>query len=191
MAHAHVAGPISQRARNFCAFYVVHLDPTQAAKEAGYSPRTAKFQGRRLMDDPAIQAEISRQQRSLAHRTCISQERVLRELARVAFFDVRSVVTWEDGALRLRDSAEIADDDAAAISEIVVQYARKGLNVRVKAHNKLPALFKIGEHLGIFKAADLHFTQVNIFPAQDELEAKLYDDLDAMATALTAGDESC
>jgi phage terminase small subunit len=87
----------------------------------------------------------------------ISTQRVLDELAVVAFFDIRNVFTWEvndDGETKIRtgsvrslSSKNISEQAAHAIREI--RQGSKG-EIRIKMHNKLEALEKIGRYLGMW-----------------------------------------
>lgn len=93
--------------------------------------------------------------------TGISIGRVLTELAKIGFSDIRQAVKWGDGISVVNDegqptisngialvgSDKISDDTAAAISEVA--QTREGL--RVKFHDKRAALVDIGRHLGMFK----------------------------------------
>lgn len=150
----------------FVAEYLIDLNATQAAIRAGYSKRTANEQGSRLLTNVSVKAAIAQAQEKRARRTEITQDRVLEELAKIGFSDVRKAVNWkanvvgmvegEDGEHRLAvtnevcliDSDKIDDETAAAVAEIS-QNAQGGL--KVKLHDKLGALTQIGRHLGMFK----------------------------------------
>lgn len=69
----------------FVAAYLVSPNQTEAAIAAGYSEKTAKQQGCRLMKDPWVAAEIAKGQAKLAKKYEITAERVLQELALLAF----------------------------------------------------------------------------------------------------------
>ena len=121
--------------------------------------------------EAVVEAQTERTQ-----RTEITADRVLQELARIGFSDIRKAVRWasnvavaapdersldeimEEGAGEIRhaitnqvellDSDAIDDDTAAAIAEIA-QTDRGGL--KVKFHDKRAALVDLGRHLGMFK----------------------------------------
>src|SRR5690606_31985621 len=88
----------------------------------------------------------------LQSKTEITQERVLKEYARLAFFDIRGI--YDDNG-RLMLPGEMDDDSAAAVSGIDV-YEEKldgmviGQTKKVKLHSKTQALEALGKHLGIF-----------------------------------------
>lgn len=155
---------LTAKQRRFVDEYLIDLNATQAAVRAGYSKKTAQEQGSRLLSNVMVAAEVEAAQARRSERTEITQDMVLRELAKIGFSDIRKVVRWgntelrvadaeEDGAtevhhgLALISSEEIDDDTAAAISEI--SEGREGL--KVKLHDKKGALVDIGRHLGMFK----------------------------------------
>lgn len=102
-------------------------------------------------------------------RLAISKERVLAELAKIGFSDIRKAVRWKSALVTEEDnpdggevlviktvvtnlveivpSDEIDDATAAAIAQ-VTQNINGG--VTVKLHDKRAALVDIGKHLGMF-----------------------------------------
>lgn len=76
---------LNERQRRFAEEYIVDLNATQAAIRAGYSPRTAKMQGSRLMTHDDIQKLIGELGKERQKRTQITADRVLEEFASVAF----------------------------------------------------------------------------------------------------------
>jgi hypothetical protein len=101
-----------------------------------------------------------------AERGEVSLERILRELAAIAFSDIRKAVTWgpsvqvreeedEDGervkvitsAISLVPADKLYENTAAAISE--VSQSSTG-SLSIKMHDKLAALLALGKHLGMF-----------------------------------------
>lgn len=75
---------LTEKKRAFVQEYLVDLNATQAAIRAGYSPKTAKSQGQRLLTNVDIQKAIQKAMEARAVRTEITQDMVLEELASVA-----------------------------------------------------------------------------------------------------------
>ncbi len=138
---------LTARQARFVAEYLIDLNATQAAIRAGYSEKTAEQQGPRLLGNVGVAAAIHSAQAKRAQRTEITQDRVLKELARIGFADLRKAVTWGEAGVVLVDSAKVDEDTALAVSE--VSQGPNGL--KIKMHDKLAALEKIGRHLGMFK----------------------------------------
>lgn len=122
--------------------YIETGDAHQSLLDAGYSPRTAR-QVRALLRRPAIQQELTRRREDAAARARLTQDRVIRELARVALSDVTAIVEVQDGAVSLRDSAEWGADAAATVAE--VSQSRQG--VRVRLWSKTDALAELAKRL--------------------------------------------
>jgi phage terminase small subunit len=110
--------PLNDRQCRFVAEYLVDLNATQAAVRAGYSARTARTQAADLLTNPNIAAAIVEAQAARSRRTEVTADRVVLELARVAFGDPRRVMSWGPGGVRLRPSAELADEEAAIVVEV-------------------------------------------------------------------------
>jgi phage terminase small subunit len=75
----------------------------------------------------------------------ITQERVLEELAALAFTNQTDLVEWSEGKVKIKDSAELTPEAKAAITEVIETKA----GVRVKLADKQQALLTIAKHLGL------------------------------------------
>jgi phage terminase small subunit len=109
--------PLSGREALFVAEYQKDHNATQAAIRAGYSAKTAKQQGSRLLtrDDVrrAVDEQTAQRIAQAAHETGITLERTLREIARGAFFDVRKLFRENGEPLPV---TELDDDTASVIA---------------------------------------------------------------------------
>ena len=154
---------LTAKQERFVAEYLIDLNATQAAIRAGYSAKTADKQGSQLLGKTSIAAAIQEAQSKRSARTEITQDRVLQELARIGFADIRKAVAWgsaPDGAIDengepalypvdLKPSSEVDDETAAAISEVSLT----AQGVKLKMHDKLNALDKIARHLGMLNGS--------------------------------------
>jgi phage terminase small subunit len=125
------------------------MSPRRAAGTANSNasrPRKA-----RAAKDRAPAAASSSEIGENAARRGITVERVLREYARIAFADMRQVLTWGPEGVVLKPPDGLGDAAAAAICEIAPG-ARPG-TIRVKFYDKKAALDAIARHLGMFPAA--------------------------------------
>jgi len=149
----------------FVGEYLVDLDPKRAALAAKYSATVAASKAYQWVSNskvkPHVFAAIRAGQVARSKRTEITQDMVLRELAKIGFADIRKAVKWGEGisvadaesgeltisnGISLVGSEQIDDDTAAAISE--VSQTMQGL--KIKMHDKKGALVDIGRHLGMF-----------------------------------------
>lgn len=67
----------------FVAEYLVDLNATQAAIRAGYSEKTARQQGQRLLTKASVAEAIRRAQEARAKRTQITADDVLESIKRI------------------------------------------------------------------------------------------------------------
>ena len=144
-----MAKKLTPKQRAFVAEYLMDLNATQAAMRAGYSRKTANEQGARLLANVSVAAAVAEWQAERAKRTEISQDRVLEELSHIAFGDLRDAVIWGPGGVALLDSAQLTDEQAAAISEVGETVTKEGGSVRIKRHDKVKALELLMRHMGM------------------------------------------
>lgn len=143
----------------FCNEYLIDLNATQAAIRAGYSVDTAKQMGCENLAKPYLNEYISELKAIRLKKCEISQENVLKELAKIGFANIRNFYN-PDG--NLRKPHELDDNSAAALASIDVdeikEYNRDtgtrdvvGITKKIKLHSKTTALDLLGRHLGIFE----------------------------------------
>lgn len=141
---------LNPKQRLFVGHYLKSLNATQAAIEAGYSAKNAGKIGPALLGDSRIAAAVQRAMDKRAAKLEITADRVLEEIAAVAFAHMGQYATWHDDKVSLTDSSEV---DPRAVSEVSQRMTRYGNNVGIKLHDKLGALEKLGKHLGMWKDA--------------------------------------
>lgn len=152
---------LTPRQARFVEEYLIDLNATQAAIRAGYSAKTAVQQGPRLLGYVGIARAIQEGKAERSERTGITADRVLNELAKIGFADIRKAVKWGvvgakmagegdevivENAISLIDSDALDDDTAAAIAEV----AQTNVGLKIKLHDKRAALTDLGRHLGLF-----------------------------------------
>lgn len=142
---------LTPKQARFVDEYLIDLNATQAAIRAGYSAKRADAIGHENLRKPEIADAISERMKARSERTEITQDRVLAELAKIAFADQRKVMTWGPDGVRLRDSVELTDDEAAIVSEVSETTSKDGGSLKLKTHDKVGALKLLGDHLGMWK----------------------------------------
>lgn len=151
---------LTKKNEAFCDEYLIDLNATQAAIRAGYSVESAGSIGSELLQKPEIRARIETAMAERSKRTGINADRVLRELARVAFVDPSQLINLDTAEVR----PDASKDDLAAISGMKVKYVphkdfdedgepiiEQAIEREVKLCDKLKALELCGKHLGMFK----------------------------------------
>ena len=76
---------MTKKQKRFVEEYLIDLNATQAAIRAGYSPATAKEIGCENLTKPNISEAIAKAMAERSRRTGVNQDRVLQELAKIAF----------------------------------------------------------------------------------------------------------
>lgn len=133
----------------FADEYLIDLNATQAAIRAGYSAKTATEQGSRLLSNVKVRAYIDGLMAEHSRRTGVNQERIIRELARIAFLDPTQLVNM--------DSAELLEDaeadDRAAIASVKVKTMSgetEMIEREVRFADKIKALELLGKRFGMW-----------------------------------------
>lgn len=148
---------LTPKQQAFCDEYLIDLNATQAAVRAGYSKKTAGRIGQENLQKPVIQESIKANMEKRSERTEVTADRVLKELAKVAFADLKDFVTWDDYGVKIINSDKVDGTMLAEISETINNtILPNGTEIekkqrKVKPHDKMKALEMLGKHLGMFK----------------------------------------
>lgn len=142
---------LTEKQKRFCDEYLIDLNATQAAIRAGYSERTAYRTGADNLKNPQIAGLITKRQVDRSARTEITQDMVLRELAKIGFANVTDFVTikrdGEAAKVEVKPTAEMPREKMGAIAGI-----KEGANgIEIKLNDKNKALELLGKHLGMFR----------------------------------------
>ena len=138
---------LTKKQQRFVEEYLIDLNATQAAIRAGYSVNSAKEIGCENLTKPNIQEAIAKAMAERSKRTGVNQDRVVLELAKIAFANIADVVDLNYAYIK--DDA--ADDDLACIQSIKIKPTEFGTEREIKLYDKLSSLEKLGKHLGMFK----------------------------------------
>ncbi len=141
---------LTAKQKRFVEEYLIDLNATQAAIRAGYSPNSARDIGSENLTKPHIRARIDEALAERSKRTGINADRVVRELARIAFVNAADVINFDTATL----SENASEDDTAAIASVRVKTiptdAGEGVEREIRMCDKLKALELLGKHLGMF-----------------------------------------
>lgn len=153
---------VTDRAEKFCRAYIIDLNVTHAALSAGYSPKTAAQQGCRLFKKVNVQARIAELQKKQCDKLEITAERVLREIALLAYSnmdDYVDVYVNEKGEQQRKlNTGKPSRDQMAAVIEITEDTTggsgdgeRKAvMRTRFRLADKGLNLERLGRHLKLF-----------------------------------------
>lgn len=156
---------LADKQKRFCEEYVIDLNATQAAIRAGYSPRTARSQGQRLLTNVDIQNYISKLQKDIQERNKITVDECVSILAKIARHDIADFYE-EDGSLK--SIHNISPHARLAISELSVfeEFQGKGddkeligFTKKIKTLDRKGVIVELMKHLGGYEKDN---TQKNI-----------------------------
>ena len=94
---------LTEKQQRFVDEYLIDLNATQAAIRAGYSVKTADKQGWQLLEKTRIAEAISEKMAERSRRTGVNQDRVVMELAKIAFVNAADVIDSEIGRASCRE----------------------------------------------------------------------------------------
>lgn len=126
---------------------------TQAAKDAGFSEKTAYSQGHDLLKLPEIKHLIAKRQQELADKYALTTDSVIRALGNIVHLDPRAYFNPDGSLKRIVD---LDDRAAAALASVEVDELREdgavvGVTQKIKFCDKNSAIEKAMKHLGMFE----------------------------------------
>lgn len=142
---------LTAKQQRFVEEYLIDLNATQAAIRAGYKKTEyTDTNANKLLENTRIREAIDKAMAERSKRTGINQNRVIQELARIAFVNPQNVINAEDGSVR----EDATEDDLACIQSVKVKTMSgdKGCSEEreVRLNDKMKALELLGKHLGMF-----------------------------------------
>lgn len=151
-------GEANDKYKTFVDEYLIDFHGEKAAVRAGYAPKSARSQASKMLALPKVQKYLKKKQNKIANKLEITAERVLQELGRVAFSDVRNLFD-DNGAMKPIQSMDRKTTASLAGIEITTSQSepdKDGTIVvehtyKIKQWDKNSALEKLAKHLGMFK----------------------------------------
>jgi len=163
--------------RRFVQEYKIDLNATQAAIRAGYCKNTAYSMGHQLLKKLEIAEAIEHELELCCERTRVTKDKIIRELARIGFANIGTIL--DDASGGLLDG--LSEDDLAAVSTVKTKTLRTDkdsddiiLEREIKFHDKGKALEQLGRHLGMFNDK----LDLTISKSQEEAEAEMKEMVD-------------
>lgn len=150
MARTDKRTGLTDQQEAFCREYSVDFNGRRAAEAAGYTKRRADVTASELLRKPTVQRRLAEMAQERKVWAGVTKERIIEELARIAFADISKVMKWDKNGVTISDSKELAEEVLAAIAEIKDIPGKFGSTRAVKLHGKLEALQMLGRHFGLF-----------------------------------------
>ena len=141
---------MTEKQKIFADEYLIDLNATRAYKVAYPSVKkdeTAAQAGSRMLRNVKVADYIQNRMQERQKRTEITQDRVLEELAAIAFSRATDFAEVRNGRVIIKNTAELTEEQIKAIAGI-----KKGkFGIELKLNDKEKALELLGRHLGMFK----------------------------------------
>ena len=176
--------------KRFCDEYLIDLNATRAYKVA-YSrckkDETARTNASKLLTNTNVQKYISEKQKEIEIRTEITQDKVIQELANVAFSkgtdfaqiiekEYKEKVFDENGkfigfeqkkykSLEISKTEDLTEEQKSAIAGI----KQTANGIEIKMNDKVKALELLGKHLGMFNDVNINM--------KNAVQVELVDDV--------------
>jgi len=148
------AQKLTPKQERFCREYILDFNATEAARRAGYSPKTANEQGSQLLRITKVSEFIKSLQDTLntkiESKYSLSREKVLDQYYRLAFSDIRDLY---DDLGRMKNIKDLDYDTAASIASLESQELNVGMEQvgtikKLKIVDKKTALDSISKVMG-------------------------------------------
>lgn len=176
--------------KRFADEYLIDLNATRAYKVAYPNCKkdeTARANSSRLLTNANIQNYISEKQKEIEKRTEVTQDMVVQELAKIAFFNIKDIYT-ENGTLK--QIKDIDDNTSKAIASVKTLQKAGSMKINVnmqgqdeevplehieeqtiefRTNDKVKALELLGKHLGMFNDVNVNM--------KNAIQVELVDDV--------------
>lgn len=141
---------MTEKQKIFADEYLIDLNATRAYRVAYPSVKreeTAAVNGSRMLRNAKVAEYIQKRMQDRQKRTEITQDRVLQELAAIAFAKTTDYAEIKNECVRIKDTGALDEQQVRAIAGI-----KKGkFGVEIKLNDKEKALELLGRHFGMFK----------------------------------------
>ena len=141
---------MTEKQKIFADEYLIDLNATRAYRKAYPSVKkdeTAAQAGSRMLRNVKVAEYIAERMQARQERTEITQDKVLEELAAIAFARATDYAEVKDDQVIIKDTAGLSENQIKAIAGI-----KQGkFGIEVKLSDKEKALELLGRHLGMFK----------------------------------------
>jgi phage terminase small subunit len=141
---------VTEKQKIFADEYLIDLNATRAYRVAYPSVKkdeVAAAAAARLLKNVKVAVYIQKRMEERQKRTEITQDRVLEELAAIAFARATDYAEVKGECVRIKDTDALAEQQIRAIAGI-----KEGkYGIELKLNDKEKALELLGRHLGMFK----------------------------------------
>lgn len=140
---------MTEKQKIFADEYLIDLNATRAYRVAYSSVKkeqTAAAAAARMLRNVNVAAYIQKRMEERQKRTEVTQDRVVQELAAIAFAKATDYVEIVNGYVKIKDTRSLSEEQIRAIAGI-----KEGANgIEIKLNDKEKSLEMLGRHLGMW-----------------------------------------
>jgi phage terminase small subunit len=138
---------LTRRQQVFAHEYLIDLNATRAAIRAGYSARSARAHGNRMMTNDDISEFIDNSIAERLERLGITADRVLQEWATIGFASMGDFLTSDEHGCPAWDFEDATRFQSAAIRDISIHTGSRGRRITIKLADKPSALLVLSKYV--------------------------------------------
>jgi phage terminase small subunit len=165
---------LTNKQEAFCQHYALNQDGARAYRVAydadQMKSESVRVNAAKLLKHARVSLRIEELRKRVveiaADKFDITAEKVLQELATIAFANVKDYVTVDDEGIPMPDFKNVSRQQFAAVGEVTFEDidtgARTGKRVKFKLLDKKGALVDLGKHVGLFKETVKHEHEHNL-----------------------------
>jgi phage terminase small subunit len=155
---------VNGRVGKFIDNFINTDNATQSAIDAGYSKNGANRTASRLLTKVDVQAEIAKRRQEIAKRNGVTADKVINEIAKIAFSNSEDYFEWgrqtvelsdglviERGVAILKTPDQLTRDHKACIQSI--EETQHG--IKLKLYSKDKALESLKQYFGVNNEAEI------------------------------------
>lgn len=180
---------LTDKQRKFAFEYVRLGSAKEAAIAAGYAEKWASECGYAALQSVTVRQEV---ERLFTERLGSKEElknKVLDELRKMAFSDIRQVTEVNKKGVKRIASKKWSDDTAAAVHEVSETITQSGGSTKVKMYDKTKALELLGKFLKLFTEKVEHSGSIQIDQTYEDLKKMSPEDRAARLKQLRSADK--
>lgn len=169
---------LTPKMERFCQEYILLIgNATQAAINAGYSKKSARVTGCRMLTKANISVRIEELGKDLLQKLEISKDRLLTELGYQALYDIRDAFKGNGAFMVMRDLEDLPESVTRAIRSIKIDNSMQGQKITVGFADKVRATEVLAKIKGLLSDKVILDNRPDIFKDANlkELDA-LYDE---------------
>jgi len=146
---------LTEQQEKFCQAYVECGNASEAYRRAyprakNWKPESVHRKAHELLGNVKIMSRLDELRRPALKKAEVTAERVVKELARIAFGDKRELMEWGPNGVVLKSSDGLSEDQAAMVAEVSETISQGGCSIKLKTYDKVKALELLGRYLGMF-----------------------------------------